>query len=375
MIVEERLDLGRLVTFLPNKRLPIHNWFYFKEAFSRDFVTLMLSHFHIDKGMRLLDPFCGVGTTLLTAKERGVNSVGIDADPLFVFVCRVKTRNYDIDELRKAALTLFSKRFEKLEVKNFSQLARRAFPKYTLEDIAFFKRAIKEIDDAVVRDFLTLALMVSAMKVSYAVKDGAVIKFFKKPTPPLKKVFKNTVKRWIRHFVKTKFEPCETRVQLGDARKLSHLESGPFDAIITSPPYLNQIDYTKVYAIEYDVFLPDAKVNPVETYLGLNVKGRENVFPELDLPEIARAYFYDMGLCLREMFDVLKDGGKMALVVAEGVFPDQAKIINSDRLLAKLAERVGFSVEKLLVVNKRVVTRERTVKIGEARESVLIVRK
>ena len=32
MIVEERYDLGKLVTFIPNKKIPIHNWFYFKEG-------------------------------------------------------------------------------------------------------------------------------------------------------------------------------------------------------------------------------------------------------------------------------------------------------------------------------------------------------
>jgi hypothetical protein len=28
MLIEEKLDLGRLVTFVPNKHIPIHNWFF-----------------------------------------------------------------------------------------------------------------------------------------------------------------------------------------------------------------------------------------------------------------------------------------------------------------------------------------------------------
>ena len=26
--IEERYDLGKLVTFIPNKKLPRHNWFF-----------------------------------------------------------------------------------------------------------------------------------------------------------------------------------------------------------------------------------------------------------------------------------------------------------------------------------------------------------
>lgn len=27
-VIEERYDLGKLVTFVPNKKVPIHNWFF-----------------------------------------------------------------------------------------------------------------------------------------------------------------------------------------------------------------------------------------------------------------------------------------------------------------------------------------------------------
>lgn len=375
MIIEERYDLGRLVTFVLNKRLPIYNWFYFKEGFSRDFVTLMIDHFRLRRGKRVLDPFCGIGATLLASKERGINSFGIDADPLFVFVSKVKTRDYDTEELRSVAKDLFSKKFEKPEVKGVSSLIKRAFPKYALEDIAFFKGGISEMVNPLARDFFNLALMVSAMEVSYAVKDGAVIKFFKKPSPPLRRVFKSTVKRWIRHLEKVKFLPCETEVRVGDARDLDFINEESFDAIITSPPYLNRIEYTKIYAIERELFLPEAKVDPVMTYIGLNPERKSEVSPELDLPDIAKVYFSDMKACLNEMFRVLKKGGKVALVVGGGFLPEEVRIVESDKLVARLASEVGFEVERMLVVNKEVATVKRTVKVGEVRESVLLMEK
>ncbi len=111
-------------------------------------------------------------------------------------------------------------------------------------------------------------------------------------------------------------------------------------------------------------------MDSTKAYLGADLGRGKTVFPELGLPDMAEAYFSDMGLCLREMYRVLRDGGKAALVVGQGVFPD--RIVESDVLIAKLAESVGFNVEKRLIVNRRVATRERTVKIGVALESVLL---
>lgn len=373
MRTEERYDLGKLVTFKPNKKLPIYNWFHFKEAFSRNFVTLMLDQFDIQEGNWVLDPFCGVGTTLLAAKERGVNTVGIDAHPVFAFVSKVKTQNYNLETLMESKRSFFSKKFEKLDLKGINPLLKKAFSRYALEDIVFFKSEIKKIKDRITRDFLALALVVSAMRISYAVKDGAVLRFFKRKHPPLRKVFKATVKKFIRHLKKAEFKPCEIVVRQGDARKLEFLDTESLDAVVTSPPYLNKLEYTKAFDVEEALLKELIDIDSAKAYLGADLERGEAVFPKLRLPPIAKAYFFDMELCLKEMHRVLRKGGKAALVVGQGVFPD--RIVESDVLIAKLAESVGFSVEKRLIVNRRVATRERTVKIGVALESILLLAK
>lgn len=372
-IIEERWDWGRLVTFIPNKHLPVYSWFYFKEGFSRDFVHLMIDLFKLNDGAVVLDPFVGSGTTLLACKERGIDSVGIDAAPLAVFVSQVKTADYDTKELKTIARQIFEKKFERQDLKRVSKFTRQFFSKPSLEDILFFREEVRRIPDPVARNFFTLALMNAAMKVSYAYKDGAVLKVVKKPVPPFRKFFKRIVKKMIKDLEKISFKPCSIEVYLGDARRMDFLENEVFDAIITSPPYLNKIEYTKVYAIEYELFFEDVKVDPIRSYIGLNPKSVVDQFPELHLPEAAKAYFYDMKLALKEMFRVLKNGGKAAIVVAGGVFPD--RVVESDILLAELSERVGFNVDKLIAVNKRVATTRRVIKIGEARESILILSK
>jgi len=372
MIVEERYDLGKLVTFIPNKRLPIHDWFYFKEGFSRDFVMMMIDWFGIGGGDWILDPFCGVGTTLLSARERGVNSVGVDVSPLFAFVSQAKLLDYDPEELKRASSGIFSRGFVRPDLKGVDPLVRRAFSKYALEDILFFRTQIEGIGEPGVRGFFTLALMNAAMKSSYALKDGAVLKFYKRPVPPFRKFYRRVVKRMMRQLVELDLKGSKAIVKVGDARRLDFLDDESFDAIITSPPYLNKIEYTKVYAIEQSLFLGTTKVDPVRSYIGLDVKDVEDILPGHDLPYIAKAYFHDMDAALGEMYRVLRNGGRIAIVVAGGVFKD--RVIESDLLLAGLGEGIGFKVEKAWAVNKRMATSGRT-KIGEARESILIMRK
>jgi tRNA G10 N-methylase Trm11 len=189
----------------------------------------------------------------------------------------------------------------------------------------------------------------------------------------LRRVFKAAAKRFVRHLKKVEFKPCEIFVRQGDARKLEFLETESFDAVVTSPPYLNKLEYTKAFDVEEALLKELIGIDSTKAYVGVNPEKCKTVFPKLRLPPLAKAYLFDMKLCLGEMYRVLRKGGRAALVVGQGVFPD--RIIESDVLIAKLAEGVGFSVEKRLIVNKRVATRERTVKIGVALESILLLAK
>jgi len=333
----------------------------------------MLREFGAGPGWRILDPFVGSGTTLLACKELGIDGVGVDVAPLAVFVTQVKIADYDIDELRETARWLLSQPFERPDLSAVSGFVKQFFLKPSLEDIIFFRERIREIEDPVVRNFFTLALMNAAMKASLAYKDGAVLRVVEKPVPPFRKFFRRVVKKMIRDLSRISFKPCNLTVFLGDARRMGFLEDESFDALITSPPYLNKIEYTKVYRIEYELFFGEVKIDPVRSYLGLNPRSVVDPFPELNLPEVAKAYFHDMKLCLEEMYRVLKPGARAAIVVAGGVFPD--RIVESDSLIMELAEMVGFEGERMIAVNKRVATKKRVIKIGEARESILIIRK
>lgn len=357
--IEEKPEWGKLATFVPNKSLPVYNWFYYKEGFARELVFKLIDRFGLKQGNWILDPFCGSGTTLLACRQKGISSIGLDVLPISVFASNVKTGDYDAGELKKTAKGIIKTKFQKPRISSrMPSIVKRAFNKYALEDVIFFRNEIQRIEDQRAKDFFLLALMNAAMKVSYAWKDGAVIKVRKKNTPPLRPFFRRTMQNMIKDIEKFEKLPCETVVHQEDAR-ITNLDDDSIDAVITSPPYLNQIDYMKVYAIE-NFILGGFPEPPLRSYIGL---GESEKIP----------YFDDMNMVLESLHRVCKPGANIAIVVGNGYL--EGKIIESDVLITRLAENIGFGIEKIYVLNKRYALEKRTHKRGILRESLLLMRK
>ena len=366
-------ELKELVTYIPNKVEPIHNWYYFKEGFSKNLVDMLVDKFNLNDKSLVLEPFCGSGTTVLACKQRCIRSVGFDASPFFVFVSRVKTRDYDLEKIKKAIDLAISWKFERPSKLPKERHIRKVFSRYTLEDTIFYKNKILEIEDEYTRDFLLLALVDSAIKSSWTIKDGAVVKIEKKGKPPLKKFFKYKIKKMYKDLKRADMKQVEARIEVGDSRDLK-LEDGTVDAVITSPPYLNKIEYSKIYDIETSLFFdfPDTKVR---SHIGEKVDDIDvnDIGLDNNLPLSAKAYFSDMNSVLKELYRICKDNAKLAIVVGGGCFPDMA--IESDRIVAELSERIGFNVNDVLVARNSWCTRARTIKVGQIRESVILLEK
>jgi SAM-dependent methyltransferase len=357
-------ELKKLVTFLPNKREPIHNWYLFKEGFSKQLVNILLDKFSLDKESVVLEPFCGTGTTPLTCKQRGLKSIGFDVSPFFVFVSRVKTRDYDLKELKRHISIVSKWKFERPEKTFKEKFVRKAFSKYVLEDFVFYFNKINKIDDENIRDFLLLALIDCVMSSSYAFKDGAVVKVKKRNVPPLKKFFKYKIKKMLNDLEKTKIKPVETTIERGDARNLK-LGDNSIDCVITSPPYLNKSEYTNIFKIEETLLgIPSMK----KPYIGSGT-GNFDLYP--DFPHLAKSYFSDMERVLKEMYRVCKNKAKIAVVIGGGCFPD--RVIECDLVLAELAERTGFELKNILVSRDSWCTRKKTIKVGKMRESIVLL--
>jgi DNA modification methylase len=377
MQIREMLEWGPLATPLPDRHSPVYSWFPYRESFSRELVMRILRMLGAGEGL-VLDPFCGAGTTMLACRETGINSVGFDAHPLAVFVSRVKLGDYDRMELLREMKRVLESGFVKPKLRVTNRLLKKGFPKGSLEETVFYRDLIMQARDKGIRDFLLLGLMEVAMKCSYIRKDGAVLRVRKRNVPFPRKVLKSRLNRMLKDLDRIRFRKSRVRADFGDARRLG-LADNVSDFVITSPPYLNKREYEKVFAVEQGLFLDMIGFGPHSNYIGSDIRELEkdsarllNVLGDAAgrLPKTANAYFMDMLQAIEEMHRVCKPGAKLAIVVGNGCFPSGA--VESDVILSRMAESVGFQSKGIYVLNKRWCTKERTKKVGIARESLLI---
>jgi len=69
----------------------VTHWFYpYKGKFHPQFVRALANILGLKPGDRLLDPFCGSGTTLLEGALLGLKTIGFDVSPLCVLISKMK---------------------------------------------------------------------------------------------------------------------------------------------------------------------------------------------------------------------------------------------------------------------------------------------
>jgi hypothetical protein len=211
--------------------------------------------------LRVLDPMAGSGTSLVVGRAAGHATFGLDSDPLAVLISKVATADAKpsrIEERGKEVLCL-AKRMEVAGKQAYPLNAdekTREFVRYWFDlearkQLAALVRAIQDIGDSTLRKFLWCAL--SRMIVT---KDAGVSlardvshsrphkSFDHSPVKPFD-AFESALSRVLAACLfQGKQTGPKVRVWRGDARNLP-LESESIDLVITSPPYLNAIDYMR----------------------------------------------------------------------------------------------------------------------------------
>lgn len=374
---EHRLDWRRLVTYVPNKELPVYNWFKYKEGFSRELVIRLFREFGLEEGEIVFDPFIGCGTTLMAGKEFGLHGVGIDMLPIAAFVAQIKLADWpDLEPLSRAVEKLLSTPVRK-PTSQFPdvRIINLAFPKKTQHELLFFKEEIDKIESPV-REFLLLGLLSVLERVSNTSKDGQFLRLVERPIPPVREALRPILVKMLSDLSERRFflpkTKARTLVLRGDAREmcLPKRFEGKVSAIITSPPYLNRYDYSRTYALELCLLSVKSHRDMVairHSLLRSHVESREHdgkevVLPALDevlrevwskplnndrLPIMIQAYFEDMNLVIRNMAAYLKPGGRVALVVANAQFAGES--VPTDLMLCELAEQHGLETTAIWV--------------------------
>jgi len=323
-----------------------------------------------------------------------VNSVGFDVAPLAVFASNTKlTQGYDMKKLREEITNITSTRFGETslswpDIKFISP--KKAFNRYARNDLLYFKEKIMQVEDEQVRNFLLLGLISIAIKASNIKRDGGVLKIKQKKHPiPVKHLLKRRLVRMFKDLKDFERGGCECACEFGDARSLE-LSDESVDACINSPPYLNFIDYAKLYAFE-NALLSDATPKEVS-----KKTLRSHVFGELGdtsgikneyvkkivehlmqsndgkIPLAVGGYFNDMSDVLSETYRVLKPGGVACFVVGNSVFPTAH--VEVDLILSDIAQEIGFSPQGVWVAHARWANIE-GVSRQPVRESIIILRK
>ncbi len=379
MKISENFGLGKYMTFEFSKEKPIHNWFWYKEGYAPEMVEWCLNHSGIKNGT-VLDPFCGVGTTLLTCKNAGIESIGVDASSLAAFISKTKTDDYEKQDLENALEFLHKKlppqsRWE-WEFELFSP--RAAFPKRNYNEIVGLRELIEQ-EDARVRNILLLALLSILPQASIVMKDGGVLKIDKnKRALPAREIFKRKVKRIVRELetFKTGHIPAAF---IGDARALD-IGGETIDCVVTSPPYLNNIDYSKIYGLELSLVNQSkaeaqaVRMRAVRSFIGKSMTP-QSLPPEVgeigNTIPIIGTYFHDMEGAISEMYRVLRGGGEAHVIVSNSVIHQTHVIV--DEIFGQIAERIGFSEVEIVVGAERIAdVKPQKVK---TRESVVIMKK
>ncbi len=399
MKLEMRPELGRLMTFELSKEKPVHGWFWYKEGYAPEMVEYCLG---LKQAKTALDPFCGVGTTLLACKKAGVECAGVDASTLAVFVSKVKCDDYAPDELERALAFLQKNPYKagggqkgkpegstrgpgeyggaplNWQFELFDP--RAAFPKRNYNEILALRAAIEEEEEERVRNLLLLALLSVLPQASLILKDGGVLKIMRdKRALPAREIFRRKVKRMVRELEASPVQGPAPRVFLGDARSME-IDSGSVDLVVTSPPYLNNIDYSKIYGLELSLLsmskaeAEEVRMRAIRSFIGKRMDAGE-MPPEVG--EIGSAipiigtYFKDMEAAISEMHRVLADDGEAHIIVSNSVIHETHVLV--DEIFAQMGERLGFRESEIQVGAERVAdVRPQKVK---TRESLVILRK
>jgi DNA modification methylase len=361
------VPLSEMVTFSPNKNIPIHRWFYYREGYSKAFVEWCIQNYKL-KGP-ILDPFCGVGTTLLACKENKIDSSGCDVSPLARFVSEVKTRDYDLDEIQTEFSALKKTEFDfPREGRVESWVAKRFHPQ-TFRELLIIK---KFLDHAYkknpLHDLALLALIDSTLRASNVERMGASLRRTTKEYKPIKKFWLQKLEFMMKDLKKAHILGHIPVILEDDARLLKRVKSESIGSIITSPPYLNKIEYVSAYKLELALFFDEPKTQ-LRSFVGEEMR---NSSGESDLP-IVDAYLKDMEKVLHQLYRVLLPNGKAVINVAGGAFPD--RIVKSDDMLIEKATEFGFELEDNIVARTIDAYQRHSGFVGKVNERVFVVKK
>lgn len=254
---------ARTPTFVDNMKLPVHGWFRFSAGFSAAWATSIIRDYSgSDKTKVVLDPFAGVGTTLLAAEEAGVRSYGIEAQPFIKRIAESKLLWSAPPEEFLAFAEQMLQRAHNIDAPIFGypSLITRCYPPDTLDQLHRLKTAYEEIADNGPASELAWLALVATLRISSPVGTAP----WQYILPKVKKVNTPTPFHAFAARVTKMASDMRDRqgsiairaatIIFGDARTADDIEGESVDFVVTSPPYANNYDYADATRLEMTFF-------------------------------------------------------------------------------------------------------------------------
>ena len=411
---------GRLNSVRPEDRA-VHEWYRFVLSFPPHLVQDYLDRFGIGPGKTVLDPFAGTGTTLVECKKRAIASIGIESNPMAQFASAVKL-DWSVDpaaladyaagtsaEARRnlardgcsdwGGLPLFAaNEAAHAELRTLAPALRKLLLKDSISPLPLHKTlvlldAIAARGDCRQRRCGRLALASALVQTIGNLKFGPEVGIGKiKQDAPVVAAWSDCLRTMIDDLALVRDRAAiPAHVFNGDSRRADEiLQPRSVDAVITSPPYPNEKDYTRTTRLESvilgliddagslralkknlirsntrGVYRNDADDREVAAHAAIqeiagNIErrrlelGKTSGF-ERQYARVTKLYFGGMVKHLAGLRNALKRGARLAYVVG-----DQASylrvLIRTGTLLADLAQSLGYRVIDIDLFRTRVST-------------------
>lgn len=397
---------------------PAHGWYRFVLSFPPQLVRSCLDRLEVEPGQTVLDPFCGTGTTLVECKKQGIASVGFESNPIARFASHVKVDwtpppdslvRHASGVAQAAEAELVSQGvvdnpvFEQprptgLALRQLPPERARLLIKDSMSPLPLHKTLVlldhlRANESPRYTDHEMLALASALVDTIGNLHFGPEVGVGKiKTDSPVVAPWLSGVKamaRDLRGLGSQAGVPSE--VHLADAREPAViLEPQSIDAVITSPPYPNEKDYTRTTRLEsvllgfvrsrselrglkggllrsntrgvYKADDDDAWVEdqPEVQRIADAIEarrielGKTSGF-ERQYHRVARLYFGGMARHFAGLRHVLKPGARLAYVVG-----DQASflrvLIRTGKILADIAASLGYEVLDIDLFRTRLAT-------------------
>ncbi|MBV9615166.1 MAG: hypothetical protein JO031_06910 [Ktedonobacteraceae bacterium] len=427
---------GRDVSNETNKLYPIdrsvHEWYRFVLSFPAHLVREYLERFNIDEKSRVLDPFCGTGTVLVECKKQGIPSEGVEINPMAHFATKVKTDwSPEPDRLIEHARQIASVAAEilmadgiednpffditytmdhplrTLTAEETELLLSNSISPLPLHKALILLECIKENAHQQYTQHELLAFAKSVVYSSSNLRFGPEVGIGPiKTDAPVISSWLSNVQAMVTDLRNLKgYTTVPSHVHLQDSRNISQiLEPHSIDAVITSPPYPNEKDYTRTTRLESvllgfihnkadlqaikkalvcsntrTVYKGDTDDHWVKEYSEVKnlakiieakriELGKTSGFEKL-YAKVTELYFGGMARHLAFLRTILRPGAHLAYVVG-----DQASyfrvMIPTGKILAEIGQSLGYEVTGIDLFRNRFSTATKE----QLREEVVILR-